>query len=420
MQQLNKIILNTELFIARRLFFDKKTNTGISRPIISIAIIGIALGLAVMIISVCVVTGFKNQIRDKIIGFNSHIQIVNFDNNSSYETNPINKNQIFISEINEINDISSIQVYAIKAGIIQTKTDIHGVVLKGIGSDYKWDFFKENLIDGNIFIVNDTLKTNKALISKYLSSLLKLKVGDKFRTYFIDNTPRRFIVEGIYETGLMEFDNNYILVDIGHVQKLNKWDANRVTGFELEIDRFKNLDVITELVADITSYNFSEDKTLLRTTNIKEKFVHIFDWLNLQDINVWIILILMLIVSGFNMVSGLLILILERTNMIGIMKALGFENVNIRKIFLYLSGLLISKGLLWGNIIGIGICIVQDHFKIFKLDQASYFFDTVPINFSILLVIALNIGTLLLTLLFLIVPSYIISNISPDKAIRFE
>ena len=414
--------MNTELFIARRLYSDKDLKSGFSRPIISIAIIGIVLGMAVMIISVAVVTGFKLEIRNKIAGFNAHIQIVNYDNNSSYETSPINKNQEFLAALKETPGINHIQQYALIPGIIKTSSDIEGVVLKGIGNDFKWDFFKTNTIEGNIFSVNDSVKINKVLISKHLASLLKLKVGDDLRMYFAQNPPRvrKFNISGIYETSLVDFDKIYVIGDIGHVQKLKNWNNNQISGFEIEINNFKNIDYMSGVVADIVGYNYNENEDFLMITNIKEKHVQIFDWLNLQDMNVWVILILMLIVAGFNMVSGLLILILERTNMIGILKALGATNINIRKIFLYQSGFLISKGLLWGNIIGIIICLIQYYFQPLKLDQASYFLNTVPINFNLLYFIMLNIGTLFLTLMMLLIPSHIIAKISPDKSIRFE
>ncbi len=414
--------MNTELFIARRLYSDKDLESGFSRPIISIAIIGIALGMAVMIMSVAVITGFKLEIRNKIAGFNSHIQIVNYDNNSSYESNPINQNQPFLDELYEQKEIKHIQKFAIIPGIIKTEKDIEGVVLKGIDVDFKWDFFKKTLIEGNLFIVNDSIKTNKALISKYLALRLKLKVGDDFRVYFAQNPPRvrKFKIEGIYETSLVDFDKMYVIIDLGHVQKLKDWSTDQISGFEIEIDDFDKIDIMSDNIADIVGYNYEEDQDFLMVTNIKEKNVQIFDWLNLQDMNVWIILILMLIVAGFNMVSGLIILILERTNMIGILKALGATNLNIRKIFLYQSGFLISKGLLWGNIIGVTVCLIQYFFHFIKLDQASYFLNTVPINLKVIHILLLNIGTLILTILMLLIPSQIIANISPDKSIRFE
>lgn len=414
--------MNTELFIARRIFSDKSVKRGISQPIVTIAVIGIALGLAVMILSVAIVTGFKSEISNKVIGFGSHIQIVNYDTNISFETEPINKNQSFFADVNELAGVKNIQEFAIKAGIIKTKTDIQGIVLKGVGSDFDWSFFDQNMIDGKSFRVSDTTRTNDIIISNYIAKLLNLKVGDKIAAYFIQQPPRMrsFNISGIYETSLSEFDEKFALVDIKHIQKLNNWTDDQISGFEVIIDDFSDLDKLTEDVRDIVGFHFNPDGTKLKVLSIKQKYPQMFDWLNLTDMNVWVILILMISVAGFNMVSGLLILILERTNMIGILKAMGTKNWSIRKIFLYQSGFLISKGMLWGNIIGISICFIQSYFKIFKLDPTSYYLQAVPINLKLWHILALNSGTLIITVIMLLVPSYIISRLSPEKTIRFN
>ena len=415
-------VLNTELFIAKRIFSDKTVKKGISQPIVTIAIIGIALGLAVMILSVAIVTGFKSEISNKIIGFGSHIQIVNYDTNISFETEPINKQQGFFSDIEELKGIKQIQEFAIKAGIIKTKTDIQGIVLKGIGSNFDWSFFDQSMVAGKSFRVSDSAKTNNIIISNYIAKLLNLKVDDKIVAYFIQQPPRMrsFTISGIYETSLSEFDEKFAMVDIKHLQKLNNWTDNQISGFEVLIEDFSQLDKMTEDVRDIVGFHFNPDGTKLKVLSIKEKYPQMFDWLNLTDMNVWIILIIITLVAGFNMISGLLILILERTNMIGILKAMGTRNWSIRKIFLYQSGFLISKGLLWGNIIGISICLLQAQFQIFKLDPSSYYLDAVPINLKLWHILALNFGTLLVTVLMLIIPSYIISRLSPEKTIRFN
>lgn len=375
-----------------------------------------------MIIATAIVTGFKNEIRDKVIGFGAHIQILNYDSNTSFETKPVKKNQEFYPQMVNLPGIKHIQVFGTKAGIIKTKTDIQGVVLKGVGSDFDWTFFKKNLTDGVAFRVTDTIKTNKVLISKYIAQLLKLKVRDSFSMYFVQDPPRmrKFTISGIYETSLEEFDKIYVIADIGHIQKLNNWSDNEVSGFEILLDNFKDLEEMTWVVQKEVGFGFEEDGTRLKIRNIIRKYPQIFDWLNLQDMNVWIILILMLIVAGFNMVSGLMILILERTNMIGILKAIGTQNWSIRKVFLYQSAYLVAKGLFYGNIIGIGLCLLQHYFGIIKLDESSYYLSTVPINFNLLYILGLNLGTLLLTVLMLIIPSYLISRISPVKAIRFD
>ena len=414
--------MNTELFIAKRIFSDKTVKKGISQPIVSIAVFGIALGLAVMILSVAIVTGFKSEISNKVIGFGSHIQIVNYDTNISFETAPIFKNQPFYKDIENLKGIKSLQEFAIKAGIIKTKTDIQGIVLKGVDESFDWTFFDESMIKGNSFRVTDTSKTNDIIVSKYLANLLNLHVGDRIAAYFIQDPPRMrpFKISGIYETSLAEFDEKFALVDIKHIQKLNNWTADQITGFEVLIGDYSEMDKITKDVRDIVGFHFNPDGTKLRVMSIKEKYPQIFDWLNLTDMNVYIILALIIAVAGFNMVSGLLVLILERTNMIGILKAVGTRNWSIRKIFLYQSGFLISKGLFWGNVIGIAICILQSQFQIFKLDPASYYLEAVPINLKVWHILALNSGTLLITVLMLVVPSFIISRLSPEKTIRFN
>ena len=414
--------MNTELFIAKRIFSDKTVKKGISQPIVTIAVIGIALGLAVMILSVAIVTGFKSEISNKVIGFGSHIQILNYDTNVSFETEPISKHQSFYADIKNLEGVKQIQEFAIKAGIIKTKTDIQAMVLKGVGSDFDWSFFNQNMVEGEPFKVVDSARTNNIIISKHIANILNLKTGDKIAAYFIQQPVRMrsFTISGIYETSLAEFDEKFALVDIKHIQKLNNWTSDQISGFEILIEDFSRIEKMTEDVRDIVGFYFNPDGTKLKVLSIKQKYPQMFDWLNLTDMNVWIILILMISVSGFNMVSGLLILILERTNMIGILKAIGTKNWSIRKIFLYQSGFLISKGLLWGNIIGIAICLLQAQFQIFKLDAASYYLDAVPINLKIWHILALNSGTLIITILMLLVPSFIISRLSPEKTIRFN
>lgn len=414
--------MNTALFFARRLFSDKRTSKGISRPIVTIATTGISLGLAVMIISVFIVTGFKKEIRNKIVGFSSHIKIENYKNNISYLTKPIDRNQDFLPRLRNEEGIAHVQAFATIPGIITTNEQIQGVVLKGVNENYNWRFFKKHLKAGHTFTISDTTTTDKALISRELANLLKLDTGHAFRMYFIQQPPRmrKFNVEGIYETSMEEFDKLFVIVDIKHVQRLNNWDTNQVSGFEISLDDYSEIDEMTGRVDEIAGYQFSEEGDLLKTSNIKDIYVQIFDWLNLQDMNVWIILTLMVVVAGFNMVSGLLILILERTNMIGILKALGAENILIRRIFLYHSGFLISKGLFWGNVIGVGLCLVQLIFGVIKLDPTSYYLEEVPIHFDFMNLLLLNIGTLFITLFMLVFPSVLISRISPEKTIRYE
>ncbi|MFZ2338910.1 MAG: FtsX-like permease family protein [Bacteroidales bacterium] len=414
--------MNLPYFIARRLIRGRTEKTSFSRPINVIAIVGIAMGLAVMIIAVAVLTGFKQQIRDKIVGFGSNIQILNFDSNLSLETIPVSDTQAFIPRIREMDGIKHVQVFATKAGIIKTTEAIQGVVLKGVGSDFDWDFFRSNIIDGTVFSVSDTGRTNEVIISKKISDMLRLKTGDSFAMYFVQDPPRsrRFTVSGIYETSLEEFDKMYVFCDIGHIKRLNGWTDDQVSGFEIFIDDFDRLDEMTLAVRNQVGYRLLEEETKFKVTNIRLRYPQIFDWLNFQDMNVFIIITLMLLVAGFNMISGLLIIILEKTNMIGVFKALGSDNGTIRKIFLYQAAWLIAKGLLWGNIIGLGLAFLQLKTGIISLDPSSYYIKTVPVNLELSHIILLNAGTMIIIILMLLVPSQLISRITPVKAIRYD
>ena len=380
------------------------------------------MGLAVMILAVSTLTGFKKAIREKVVGFGSNIQIMHFDSNISFETVPISDTQEFIPKIKKIPGISHIQVFATKAGIIKTDEDIQGVVLKGIGSDYDWSYFRSNLVDGSVFIVTDTGRSDKVIISKKISDMLKLRTGDTFVMHFIQDPPRmrKFTISGIYETSLEEFDKMYVFCDIGHIKKLNGWSDDMVSGFEIFINDFDNLETATLAVRDAIGYRLSEEEAKFKVTNIRTKYPQIFDWLNFQDINVIIIILLMLIVAGFNMISGLLILILEKTNMIGILKALGSEDRTIRRVFIFQAAYLIGKGLLWGNIIGIGMAFFQLKTGMITLDPSSYYIKTVPVNLQLTHILLLNAGTMAVIIIMLLVPSQLISRITPVKAIRYD
>jgi lipoprotein-releasing system permease protein len=415
--------LNIEYFIAKRILFDKESKKSVSKPVINIAVAGIALSLAVMLIAISVVTGFKREITNKVIGFGSHIQIINYDSNNSYETtSPLSTDQPFYPEIAENEVIEHIQVFATKPGIIKTKDEIQGVYLKGIGSDFQWNFFEQNLVEGNSFRVSDTATTNKVLISKFLASALKLNVGDRFAMYFIQDPPRvrPFEVAGIYQTNLEEFDRLYVLCDIKHIQKLNDWDEKQVSGFEIVINDLDRLNETTWLVRREIGNNFTDEGFTFRVLSIKEKYPQIFDWLNLQDMNVVVILILVICVAGINMISGLLVLILEKTTLIGTLKALGTSNNGIKKIFLYQSGYLILKGLFWGNVVGLSLAFLQKYFKIIKLDQTSYYLTHVPVNIDVISLLILNLATLITIILVLLLPAIVISRVNPVKAIRFN
>ena len=407
--------MNVEYFIAKRLFTAKEENNTYTKPILRIAILAIALSVAVMLISIMVVTGFKNDISDKIIGFGSHITISNFTNNQSYESEPISVEQDFYPSITAVEGVKHISTFATKAGIIKTVDEIQGVVLKGVSSDYDWTFFKDNLVSGSVIVVNDSVKSNQILISENISKTLDLNVGDGLVMYFAQNPPRvrKFNISGIYNTAMSDFDKLFVLGDINHIQELNGWENNEVGGFEIQLTNFDDLDKITNEVYNLTPYN-------LNAQSIKEKTPQIFNWLDLQDVNVFVILILMLIVGVINMITALLILILERTKTIGILKALGATNWSVRKIFLYSAVNLIVKGLLVGNAIALSFAFLQKQFSLISLDPSTYYMDTVPINFDLTYVLLLNIGTVVVCYLVLIVPSVIITKITAIKAIRFE
>jgi lipoprotein-releasing system permease protein len=414
--------MNFPYFIAQRLIKGRGEKTTFSRPINVIAITGIAMGLAVMILAVSILTGFKEQIREKVVGFGSNIQIMNFDSNISFETSPIRETQEFIPKIRKIKGIRHVQVFATKAGIIKTDEDIQGVVLKGVGSDFDWGYFNKNIVEGSVFAVTDTARTDMVIISKKISDMLRLKTGDSFAMHFVQDPPRmrKFTVSGIYETSLEEFDKIYVFCDIGHIKRLNGWADDQVSGFEIFIEDFDNLEKMYQEVRDAIGYRIAEDEEKFKVTSIRTKYPQIFDWLNFQDINVIIIILLMLTVAGFNMISGLLILILEKTNMIGVLKAVGSDDMTIRRIFLYQAAYLIAKGLFWGNLVGIGLAFIQLKTGLISLDPASYYIKTVPVNLDPVHIILLNVGSMAAIILMLLVPSKLISRITPVKAIRYD
>ena len=413
--------MNIELFIAKRIHF-QQGKKNISRPAVRIATIGIALGLAVMLISVAVVIGFKQEIRNKTIGFGGHIQITNFDNNNTYEMNPIKADKALISSIISINGVKHVQRFATKPGIIKTDTEFQGIVLKGIDAGFNWNFFKSNLVEGKIIDFPNLGSFNQVVISKYLANLLGLKLGDSFFTYFIQDQvrARKFKIVGIYSTNFIEYDKLFILADMRQVQSLNNWDVDSFSGLEVLITDFDRIDEVGDAVYSATANKFNKEGKTYTTQSIKQLNPQIFSWLDLLDMNVWVILILMLSVAGFNMISGLLILILERTNMIGILKSIGATDWSVRKIFLYHSFFLIAKGMIWGNIIGLSLCAIQYFTGIIPLDPEAYYVATVPITFNWLYIFLLNAGTLLASILIMIGPSYLITKITPANIIRYE
>lgn len=414
--------MNTDYFIARKLLKKNETGKRFSKPVLNIALAGIALGLAVMILSMAIVSGFKNEIRTKIFGFGSHLQILNHDSNNSYETEPIFSNAVDTQSISKVQGVKHIQPFATKAGIIKSNDLAQGIVLKGVDDHYDWSFFNENLVSGSCPKYSNNLKSDEIVISKSIASLLNVKIGDKINLYFIENPPRmrKFLIKGIYQSHMDEFDKMFVLCDLKHVQKLNNWNENQISGYEISINDFELIHQIQDEVSNFTSSFLSEDGSMLKIQTIMEKYPYLFDWIGLFNTNLWVIFILLTLVSGFNMISGLLVLILERTPMIGILKAIGYSNLGIRKIFLYQSVFLIQKGLIWGNSIGLLIIGVQYYFKPIKLDKASYYIEYMPVSLNIYHLVLLNIAFIIVVLIMLIMPSLIISRISPIKAIKFN
>ncbi len=414
--------MSLESFIAKRIRFNSAGEKQVSPPAIRIAIIGMALGLAVMILAVAIIVGFKKEVSNKIIGFGSHIQISNFDSNSSYETHPIAVSDTLMNTLRNIKGIQHVECFATKPGIIKTDSDFQGVVLKGVDENYDWSFIRENLTDGTIPEIDPENTGTSVVISKELADKLLLKTGDSFLTYFVqeDVRMRKFKISGIYQTNFQEFDKLFIFADIKQIRKLNQWDKDMVSGLEIQIDDFNRLDQMVDEIYYACGYRQDRLGNTYYVRSIKQLNPMIFSWLDILDTNVAVILILMLAVAGFTMISGLLIIILERINMIGILKGLGANDISIRKIFLRISFFLILKGLFWGNMIAIGICVIQKYFGILKLNPKDYYLSIVPIDLNIWHLLLLNICTLLVSMLMLIGPSYIIARISPAKTIRFE
>jgi lipoprotein-releasing system permease protein len=368
-----------------------------------------------MILSVSIVVGFQKAVRQKVSSFDAHIQISGFSNNESYEQASISRDQEFLPAIAKIEGVKNIQVYAQKGGILKANKTIQGVMMKGVGSDYDWSNMEQWLIAGKIPIYNDSNRSKEIVISQNIANKIQLHVGDPVLMYFIQEPPRvrKFYISGIYHSGLEEFDSQYIIGDIQQIQKLNKWNKNQIAGFEVMIDNYDDMEEITAKVNDAIGYD-------LIAKNIRQRYPFIMDWLNLLDTNVYFILGLMVLISGITMMGTILILILEKTNMIGTLKALGSNNKSIRKIFIYNALYLIGSGLLLGNILGISLAAIQYFFKIIPLDPDTYYMDTIPIYLNFWYLLALNIGTILITTLMMLWPSHIVSRISPIKALRFD
>ncbi|NKI28007.1 ABC transporter permease [Arenibacter sp. 6A1] len=413
--------MNLEFFIAKRLVRGKEHKVSISAPIIKIAIAAISIGVIMMLIAIATGVGLKHKIREKIAAFNGHIQIYNYDNNTSdVSVVPVSIEQEFYPEFKSVSGINHIQAVASKGGIIRTEDTFEGIIAKGVGKDYNWKVFEEFLVDGVLPDYTEALN-DEVLISRILANRLHLKTGDSFFSFFIkEDQPskmpnqRKFTIVGIYDSGFEEFDSSYIFIDLRHIQRMNKWAENEVGNFEIFLDDFDDID---EKGKEIYGKTLSD----LDTQTIKDKYYRIFEWIGLFDFNIALIIGIMIIVGGINMITALLVLILERTQMIGVLKALGASNWSVRKIFLYNATYLIGIGLLIGNVIGLGIIGIQNKFRLFKFpNPEEYYIDYIPVHTDLWTVLGLNVGVLLLCLLMLLVPSYIITKISPVKAIKFE
>lgn len=407
--------MRTELFIARRIYRSGKLNSKGTRPIIQLIIAGMAIGFATMIVAMAIVTGYNKAIREKLTGFEGHISIGLYDENNSYETKPILRDEKYISEIKKMNGVVHVNEFATKACILKMNEEFKGMVAKGVGNDFDWSYFQSNLLNGKVPAYSANEKSDDIFISKNLADQLKLDVGSKVNAYFIQNPPRAraFKVIGIYSTGLEEFDNLLFFCHIDHLKKLNDWDSTQTGGYELRIDDFNHLDKISDEVYDAVPSN-------INASSITEKFPQIFDWLNLTDKNGVVIIVLMLLVVIINMISAIIILILERTRFIGVMKAIGTRGSSIQKIFLSIAAMMIGRGLIIGNILGIGLCLLQKYFGIIQLDQTNYYISKAPINFDWTLIIALNALVFLISLTCMLLPALMISRMTTAKILRYN
>ena len=410
--------MNYEFFIAKRIIAGKSYKSSISAPIIKIAIAAIAIGLVMMMIAIATGVGLQQKIREKVSAFNGHILISTYDNNNSeVSINPISNDQDFYPQFKALEEVDHIQAVASKGGIIRTETTFEGMIYKGVGNEYRWNYFDEYLLEGRLPDYSERMN-GEVLMSAYMANRLLVGVNDRVTAFFPKEDPNRLpnelklTIVGIYDSGFKEFDETYVIGDIRQVQRMNKWDEDQVGSFEVFVKDFDDIQELGEQV-------YVEIPPLLNSYTIVDKYDHIFEWLKLFDVNILIIIVIMIIVGGINMITALLVLILEKTQMIGMLKSMGSENSSIRKIFLYNAAYLILIGLFWGNVIGLGLLWLQKTYGIISLDPATYYVTQAPVYISAGYIILLNIGTLLLCLLMLLVPSYIISRITPVKAIKF-
>ena len=415
--------MNLPLFIAKRIYSDQGDTRKVSRPAIHIAVVGVAIGLMVMIITVCVVLGFKHTIRDKVAGFGGHIQVNNLMRYNDIDPYTICASDSLMQVFSEQPGVRHVQRYTITQGLLKTDDDFLGVMFKGVGPEFDNTFLKQNLVTGEIPLFSDSTSRYQLLMSKMIADKLQLKVGDKVFAYFIGDEnvkTRKYTVAGIYETNMTRFDESICFTDLYAANRLNGWDADRCSGVEATVDDLSRLALTAEAFIDNVNRTDDGHGDTMITQTIYEIYPNIFTWLELLDINVWIILVLMVCVAGFTMISGLLIIILERTQMIGILKALGTRNKTIRHTFLWFSVFIIGQGMLWGNILGIGIVLLQQHTGLITLDPQVYYVSEAPMELNLPLIALLNIATLIVCVFVLIAPSYLVSHIHPAKSMRYE
>lgn len=415
--------MNWKLFVARRIYRSKEGGKEISKPAVRIAMAGIAIGLAVMIVAVAVVIGFKHQVRNKMVGIGSDVLVTNFDQQKSYETVPVVAGDSVLAQLRSVEGVRHVQRYSTKPGMIMTDDNFMGMVLKGVANEYDWTFLKEHLLEGEIPLFSDTTSTNQVLVSKTIANKLNLQTGEKLYTYYIEGEKvraRRLEVAGIYQTNFTAYDDVFLITDLYTVNRLNNWKTDQASGVEVAITDYNRLEEVKEGISSLVGMQTDRYGGIYYVQTVEEANPQIFAWLDLLDLNVWVILILMTGVAGFTMISGLLIIILERTNMIGVLKALGADNTAIRKVFLSFSVFLIGRGMVWGNVIGLLFILIQSQFNLFKLDPSIYYIDHVPVEFNLWLYLLLNVCTLIVSVLMLVGPSYLIAHIHPAKSIRFE
>lgn len=416
-------MMNFPLFIAKKIYNSSDRTRRVSKPAIRIATIGVAIGLAVMIVSVSVVLGFKHTIRNKVIGFGSHITVADFMSLQNSELYPITINDSLLKALYKIQGVKHVQRFAYTQGILKTDDDFLGVTLKGVGPEFDSTFIHNNMVAGSFPKFSDNSNQQKIILSKTIADKLKMKVGQKIFAYFVNEQgvrTRKFTVCGIYETNLKQFDSQICMTDLYTVNKLNGWEPDQYSGAELEVKDFNLLDNTAFNVLGHVKNKVDKYGSTYSSATVIEQNPQIFSWLDLMDLNVWIILALMISVAGVTMISGLLIIILERTQMIGLMKAIGARNRQIRHVFLWFATFIIGKGLIIGNVVGIGLILLQQYTGLFKLDPQTYYVSTVPVEINIPLIIALNLSTLLICVFVLIAPSYFVSHINPAKSMYYE